>query len=528
MQRERSREKEHEIAGAFGTISSHDERNRHGLRARFLTLIAIIGPGLIVMIGDNDAGGVSTYAQAGQNFGYSLLWTLPLIIPVLVIVQEMVARLGAVTGVGQGRLIRERFGRYWGNLSVLSILVLNFLIIITEFIGISLSMEYFGVTPYASVPVAVALLFAVTASGSFRRWERFMMLFVGMNLVIIPLALVAHPSVAHMVHSAAIPSIRGGASSASVLLIISIIGTTIAPWQLFFQQSNIVDKRITPRWLNYERVDTIVGAFIVVIVASVLVAVCAAGLAGHGGTTAYTNALGVARGLGRHVGDGAGSLFAIILLNASVIGAAVVTLASSYALSDLSSTNQGLNARLAEAKAFYGGFAGILIFAGAVAVIPGAPLGVITLAVQALCGLMLPSTTIIVLLLANDRELMGPWKNPRWLNVIAVIIVTALVVLSFALMISTLFSSVDVLTLLVVLATLGVIGLAVGLPMGLRRVEAPLHYDIDKRDWRTPRLTLLEPLPRSRARQILMRSQSCYLFTAGILLIVRIVQLVTS
>ncbi|HVB51946.1 MAG TPA: NRAMP family divalent metal transporter [Acidimicrobiales bacterium] len=526
MQREQSTE--HQIAGAFGTISVHDEGNRRGIRARFFTLIAIIGPGLIVMVGDNDAGGVSTYAQAGQNFGYSLLWTLPLLIPVLVVIQEMVARLGAVTGVGHGRLIRERFGRYWGNLSIFSILFLNFLIIVTEFIGISLSMEYFGVSPYFSVPVAVTLLFAVTASGSFQRWERFMMLFIAVNFVIIPLVIAAHPSFTTMVHSAVVPNIRGGASSASVLLIISIIGTTVAPWQLFFQESNIVDKRITPRWLNYERADTIIGSFIVVVVASIIVAVCAVGLSTHGGTTSYTNALGVARGLGRHLGHDAGTLFAILLLNASVIGAAVVTLASSYALGDLSSTHKGLNARLSEAKGFYGGFAGLLILAGAVAVIPGAPLGVITLAVQALCGLMLPSTTIIVLLLANDRALMGPWKNGPLLNTVAVIIVTALVVLSLTLMISTLFTSVPVLTLLTVLSLLGALGLAVGLPIGLKRMEPPVYYDIDKRDWRTPRLTLLTPMPSSRARRLLMQAQSAYLLVAGVLLIVRIIQLATS
>ncbi len=526
MQREQS--KETAITGAFGTIKAHDEGSRRGARARLLTLIAIIGPGLIVMVGDNDAGGVSTYAQAGQNFGYTLLWTLPLLIPVLIIIQEMVARLGAVTGVGQGRLIRERFGRYWGNLSIFSILFLNFLIIVTEFIGISLSMDYFGVSPYFSVPVAVVLLFSVTASGSFRRWERFMMLFIVINFIIIPLVIVTHPSFSAMSFHAFVPKIRGGASSSSVLLIISIIGTTVAPWQLFFQQSNIVDKRITPRWLNYERIDTAVGAIIVVIVASVLMSACAIGLASHGNTHSYTNALAVARGLGRYVGHDAGALFALLLLNASIIGAAVVTLASSYAIGDLSSTHQGLNARLSEAKAFYGGFALLLALAGTVAIVPGAPLGVITLAVQALCGLMLPSTTIIVLMLANDRELMGPWKNGRLLNVFAVFMVVVLVVLSFTMMISTLFSSVPVLTLLEVLAGIAALGLVIGLPTAWRQWQPPVHYDIDKRDWRTPRLALLAPLPRSRARTILMRSQSIYLFTAGALLIVRIVQLLTS
>jgi len=526
VQREQS--KEHQISGAFGTINTHDEGNRRGARARFLTLIAIIGPGLIVMVGDNDAGGVSTYAQAGQNFGYSLLWTLPLLIPVLIINQEMVARLGAVTGVGHGRLIRERFGRYWGNVSIGSILLLNFLIIITEFIGISLSMRYLGVSPYISVPLAVVLLFAVTASGSFQRWERFMMIFVALNFVIIPLVLVAHPHFSNIVNHSVIPSIRGGANSTSVLLIISIIGTTVAPWQLYFQQSNIVDKHITPRWLNYERVDTILGSLIVVIAAGALISVTASGLSGHGGTGTYTNALGVAQGLGHHLGHSAGVLFAILLLNASVIGAAAVTLASSYALGDLSGSRQSLDSRVRDAKGFFGAFGGLLIVAGVVTLIPGAPLGLITLAVQAMCGLMLPSTTIFVLLLCNDREVLGPWVNSKWLNAVASIVVTLLVVLSITMMISTLFTSVNVVGLLIVLSIMGALGLIVGLPLGLRRMAEPLETTIDKRDWRTPRLTLLAPQASSLARRILLRGVASYLVIAGTLLLVRIIQLGTS
>jgi Mn2+/Fe2+ NRAMP family transporter len=519
---------EHQITGAFGTIGSHDVGGRRGARARLLTLLAIIGPGLIVMVGDNDAGGVSTYSQAGQNYGYTLLWTLPLLIPVLVIVQEMVARLGAVTGVGHGRLIRERFGRYWGNLSIFSILFLNFLIIVTEFIGISLSVEYFGVSPLWSVPVAVVVLFAVTATGSFRRWERFMMLFVAINLFVVPLLVVVKPRVHEVIVHAVSPGIRGGASSAAVLLIISIIGTTVAPWQLFFQESNIVDKKITPRWLNYERADTLIGSVIVVVGAAALMASAAAGLSGHGGTNAYSSALDVARGLNHYVGHGAGGFFAILLLNASVIGAAAVTLASSYAIGDLSSSHQGLNARFSEAKGFYGGFAALLAVAGAVAVIPHAPLGLITLAVQAICGLMLPSTTIIVLLLCNDRAVMGPWVNAKWLNAIAIVIISALVVLSIGLMVSTLFTSVNVIALLKWLAGFDVVGLVVGLPIGWRKMAPPPVIDFDRRDWRTPRLSMLTPLPTSRARRWLMRGQSAYLFAAGTLLVVRIIQIATS
>lgn len=521
------REHEVEIAGAFGTIRATDDGNRRGLRARLLTLLAIIGPGLIVMVGDNDAGGIATYAQAGQNFGYTLLWTLPLLIPVLMVNQEMVARLGAVSGLGHGRLIRERLGRRWGNVATGSILLLNFLILITEFIGISLSTSYFDVPSYVSVPFAALGLFAVTASGSFARWERIMMVFIAVNLVVVPLLLTAHPNYHAALHSAFVPSIRGGTSSAGLLLIISIIGTTVAPWQLYFHQSNIVDKRITPRWLNYERVDTLIGSFVVVISASVIVIVAAAGLAGHGGTNAFTDALAVARGLAHHVGHHAGAMFAILLLNASIIGAAAVTLASSYAVSDVTGAKVGLNSRLRDAKGFFASFAGLLFVASVMTILPGAPLGLITLAVQAMCGLMLPSTTIIVLLLANDRDVLGPWTNPRWLNAIAATVVGALVVLSVALMASTLFPRIDVRSLTLWLGVTAAAGLAVGIPVALRRRPVDV-LSVAKVDWRMPRVALLTPLPTSRARRWLLRAVGSYLFTAGILLVVRIIQLGTK
>ena len=160
-----------DIEGALGRVRLDDDRHT-GLRRRLITFLAILGPGLIVMVGDNDAGGVSTYAQAGQNYGYSLLWTLLLLIPVLIVNQEMVVRLGAVTGVGHARLINERFGRFWGWFSVGDLFILNFLTIVTEFIGVSLALRYFGVSPYISVPIAAVILVAITASGSFRRWSR--------------------------------------------------------------------------------------------------------------------------------------------------------------------------------------------------------------------------------------------------------------------------------------------------------------------------------------------------------------------
>src|SRR5579872_2819000 len=216
-----------DIEGALGRIAVGDIGERHSWRQRLLTLAAIVGPGIIVMVGDNDAGGVSTYAQAGQNFHTSLLWTLILLIPVLIVNQEMVVRLGAVTQVGHARLINERFGRGWGWFSVGDLFVLNFLTIVTEFIGISLAASYAGVSSYVAVPLAAVALVAIMASGSFSRWERAMFAFIGVSLIQIPMFFLSRPRWGTIGHDFVVPRIAGGATSASVLLIIAIVGT---PW----------------------------------------------------------------------------------------------------------------------------------------------------------------------------------------------------------------------------------------------------------------------------------------------------------
>ena len=218
-----------DIEGALGTIRIADSGESTSLKRRLLTFAAILGPGLIVMVGDNDAGGVSTYSQAGQNYGYSLLWVLLLLIPVLIVNQEMVVRLGAVTGVGHARLINERFGKGWGWFSVGDLFVLNFLTIATEFIGVSLAASYIGLSPYLVVPLAAVALIAITASGSFARWERAMFAFIAVTLVQIPMLLLSHPSWGSAAKHFVVPGIQGGISSNAVLLIIAIVGTTVAP-----------------------------------------------------------------------------------------------------------------------------------------------------------------------------------------------------------------------------------------------------------------------------------------------------------
>jgi len=518
-----------DIQGALGTIRLHDEGQNRTWVAKALTLLAIIGPGLIVMVGDNDAGGVATYSAAGQNYGLSLLWTLPLLIPVLIVNQEMVVRLGAVTGVGHARLIRERFGKFWGAFSVGDLFVLNFLTIVTEFIGISLALGYLGVSSYISVPLAVLGLVAMTATGSFRRWERFMLVFIVANFLVIPLAIYAHPHAGPILHGFVVPGVHGGFNSTSVLLIIAIVGTTVAPWQLFFQQSNIVDKRITPRYMNYERVDTVVGSFVTILAASLILVTVAFAFAHTPLAGKFTNAADVARGLARHLGHASGVLFAIVLLNASIIGAAAVTLPTSYPFGDIFGIRHSLHRRVGEAKFFYASYTGIVAAAGGVVLIPGAPLGLITTSVQALAGILLPSATVFLVLLCNDRGVLGPWVNRPWLNAVATVIVSVLFVLSLILMTTTVFPNINVGLLLVVLAGTLFVVLATAGALYQRSLssrpaleEAP---DLKRETWRMPPLSLLERPPWSRGRTLTMYSMYGYVFLSVALLLVKAIQL---
>ena len=521
-----------DIQGAFGTIRQH-EHGGTSTRARLLALLAIVGPGLIVMVGDNDAGGVATYSQAGQDYGTSLLWVLILLVPVLIVNQEMVVRLGAVTGVGHAKLINERFGRFWGWFSVGDLFLLNFLTIVTEFIGVSLALGYFGVSQYIAVPIAALALIAITASGSFRAWERSMFVFVFANLLVIPLFFLSHPHYGTIARDFVVPGIQGGANSTSVLLIIGMVGTTVAPWQLFFQQSNIIDKRITPRWINYERLDTWIGAIVVVIGAGALIAVSAFAFEGNPHYFGHFNDAGTtASALGSVLGNGAGVLFALVLLNASLIGAGALTLSTSYAFGDVFGTKSSLHRKFSDAKTFYAMFAGLIVGAAAIVLIPGAPLGVITLAVQALAGVLLPSASVFLLLLCNDREVLGPWCNPGWLNALASVIVAILVLLSLILMATVLFPSVNVTQVALIGGGVLLAGMLVfGLLLlrnrrGARGVTMIGEtYDVPKEEWTMAPLALLGRPEWSTGRKVAMLSLRGYLVISVVLLIVKAVRL---
>ena len=516
-----------DLEGALGVVASFDAGLRVSRRRRLAALLAVMGPGLVVMVADNDAGGVSVYAQAGQNYGLRLLWPLLLLAPVLFINQEMVARLGAVTGAGHARLIYERFGRRWGAFAFGDLLALNLLTIVTELIGVSLAVGYFGVSRSVAVPLAAAALVVLTATGSFRRWERAMFALVAVNLVAVPLAVLSHPH-ATGVAAAAVPRLGGGVHTTPLLFVVALVGTTVAPWQLFFHQSNVVDKRITSRWLGYERIDTLVGTVFFALGAVAVLVACAYAFGGSSLHGDFLDAGAVAHGLDSRLGAPAGALFALVLLNASILGAGVVALSMSYAIGDVAGVKHSLHRSWRDARVFHASFAAALAIAAVVVLLPGLPLGLVTTAVQALAGILLPSASVFLLLLCNDRAVLGPWTNPRWLNAVAALVVVLMLELSALLTLSTLFPHLDLRLTAPALAAGLLLGLAlVGLTSRARAESAAQEATPWQRlTWTMPPL---ESLPRpagSRGRTVGLVVLRAYLLLAAVLLVVKAVGLV--
>ena len=530
-----------DIRGALGTISLDDLAPRRSMPAKLKTLLAIVGPGLIVMVGDNDAGAFSTYGQAGQNYGTKLLWTFLLLIPVLYINQEMVLRLGAVTGVGHAKLILERFGRFWGAFSVIDLFILNALTIVTEFIGITLAAGYLGVPKVIAVGLAALVIVASAMTGSFRRFERIAMIFCVGSLLLVPVYVLAHPGTSQMASGFFIPSMPGGSGQLAtvMLLIIGIVGTTVAPWQLFFQQSYVIDKRITPRFIRYEKVDLVIGIGIVVIGGAALMGATAAAFSGTAAAGHYTDAAGLAAGLTAYAGKAAGALFAVALLDASMIGAFAVSLSTAYALGDVLGLKHSLHRGARQAKGFYVMYAALIGLAAAIVLIPGSPLGLLTEGVQVLAGVLLPSATVFLLLLCNDKAVLGPWVNGRRTNAFAGGVIALLITLSLVLTASVAFPHItasQIITILFACAAATLLGAAGILARGqLRRrgQSAPTSADavMDKAErerWRMPPLATLTVPPISVGRKLSLLGMWGYLMIAMGVVVLRIVELAVA
>lgn len=521
-----------DIEGALGTIRRGDTRRRSTWRARFITLLAIAGPGLIVMAGQNEAGAFSTYAQAGQNYGYGLLWTLIVLIPVLYINQEMVVRLGAVTGVGHARLILERFGRFWGMFSVIDLFVLNALTIVTEFIGINLGLRYLGFPQIAGVLVSALVIMFAVSTGNFRRFERFSLFLVGGSFIILPMYLIVHPPLAEVVHHTLVPSMPKGAEPSGVMLmVIAIVGTTIAPWQLFFQQSYVIDKRITPRFIKYERIDLIAGIVLVILGAIAIIACTAFAFSKHPQAGHFTDVAAVATGLAQYCGRNAGTLFALGLIDSCIIGASAVSLSTSYALADVLSVKHSLHRKPSDAKGFYGVYFVLIVLAAILVLAPHMPLGLLTSAVQTLAGVLLPSATVFLLLLCNDTAVLGPWVNGPKVNAFTSLVVAVLLLLSIILTISVLFPGLTrrAFELIALGGTALCAGGALIAGIYLRRAEdaaVPEYVSTSAMEtWRMPPLGGLEPRTLSRMHRLWMAVLRGYMILAAGLVLVHIVSL---
>jgi len=398
---------------------------------RLLTFLAVVGPGLIVMEADNDAGAISTYVQAGAQYGTHLLWLLLVLLPVTYFTQEMVVRLGIATGEGHAAIIYKRFGKWWGRFSLIDLLLVNFLTLVTEFAAIALAVEQLGLSPRIGVPLAAVALSALVLTGSYRRWERIVVALCLLDLAWLGLAVRFHPAAGEVARRTLIPSLpAGGLTTSLIFLVIAIVGTTIAPWQLFFQQSCIADKRLRFRDLGWSRLDTLLGAGFTVVVAGCMML---AGDAAYRHGLPFTDPAQMAVSLGHLYGPAVRRLLLVLMINGAVLGTTAISLSSSWAWGEVKGWPHSLQVRFAEAPGFYAVNALSIAAAAAIVLIPRAPLQVIIVGVQVLAGVMLPSAIIFLQLLLNDRELLGdefvnrPWNN--WINwtIIAVLFLLSLI-----------------------------------------------------------------------------------------------------
>ncbi len=385
---------------------------------RLLTFLVVTGPGLIVMVADNDAGAVSVYTQVGARYGTHLLWLLLLLLPVTFFVQEMVARLGIATGQGHAAMIYKRFGKWWGLFSLGDLLLVNFLTLVTEFACISLAMSQLGLSPYVAVPLAGAFLVALVLTASYRRWERVTILLCLLDLTWVALAMRMSPTAKVIAHSVLVPGLpSGGITTELMFLVIAIVGTTIAPWQLFFQQSCVADKRLRFSDLKWERLDTFLGACMVITIAGCMVLV---GDAARRHGIAYTDPAQMAGFLGATFGPLARSAILLLMVNAAALGTTAISLSSAWAYGEVKGWPHSLEMSIRQAPGFYAVYMLAVAAAAGIVLIPGAPLQLIILGVQVLAGIMLPSAIVFLQLLLNDRALLGdeyinkPWNN--WVN----------------------------------------------------------------------------------------------------------------
>jgi len=403
--------------------------------ARLAFLLSVLGPGIITANVDNDAGGITTYSIAGAHFGYTTLWIMPLLAIVLVSVQEMSARLGVVTGKGLADLIRERFGLRITAIVLGILLIANLANTVSEFAGVAASMEIFGVSKFISVPVAAVLVWLLIVRGNYRTVERIFLAASAIYLAYVAAGVMEKPDWPLIGHSLVTPHFS--LDSGYLTIVVTIIGTTIAPWMQFYQQSAIADKGLKAADYSYERLDVILGSLFAIGVAAFITISCAATLNASGVRieTAKDAALALRSLAGRY----AATLFALGLLNASLFSAAILPLSTAYVVCEAFGWESGVSRKVREAPAFFFMFTAFIVVGAGVILLPVRSLIQLMIASQTLNGVLLPLILVVMLVLVNDKGLLGPrFVNGRILNIVSTLVIAALTVLTVMLVVTSL------------------------------------------------------------------------------------------
>ena len=386
------------------------------MRLRLFAVLAVLGPGFITANVDNDPGGILTYSQAGAKFGYGLLWTLIPTTIALIVVQEMAARMGAVTGKGLSDLIREEFGLRATFFTMIVLGLADLGNIAAEFAGVASAVGIFGVSKYFAVPLAAVLVWGVVVRGTYTVVERVMLVFSMVYFAYPVSAFLSRPEWHLAIRHTVLPEVNS--SSEYLAMVIGLVGTTITPWMQFYLQASIVEKGITTRQYRWSRLDVILGCIITDVVAFFIVVACAATLHVKG-IREIADAADAAVALAPLVGRFASLLFAIGLLNAALLSAAILPLATAYNVAEGLGLESGVNKRFSEAPAFYWLYTSLIVVGAGFVLIPRLPLIRVIMVSQVANGILLPFVLFFMLKLINRRDLMGTYVNSRAANAIA-------------------------------------------------------------------------------------------------------------
>ena len=409
---------------------------RKGWAGRIALVLAVVGPGFITAAVDNDAGGIATYSVAGAQFGYSLLWIMIPATVALVVIQEMSARMGAATGKGLSDLIREEFGFRVTFFLMLALVFTNFGNIVAEFAGVASSLELFGVSKYIIVPLAALLVWALVVHGTYNSVEKIFLFASLLYLAYVVSGVTAKPDwTAAALSTVTRPESRGFRNYGYLSMVIGLIGTTITPWMQFYLQSSVVEKGVTMRQYRAARLDVVIGCLFSNVIAWFIIVACAATLHAAGKFTIETGA-DAAQALRPLAGEYAYLLFAGGLLNASLFAASILPISTAYAVCEGLGFESGLDKRFDEAPAFYWLYTALIVVGAGVLLVPHFPLFRVMVLSQVVNGILLPFVLVVMLLLINDKELMGEHVNSRWYNIVSWSTAGAMIALSVALLIA--------------------------------------------------------------------------------------------